>query len=183
MLHHQTVLRLVLTAAFIFLAVAGCSSAEEESDDTTMPGPFPEEEQAKIYAMVIRHLYTQEYDGESPDFPLVYLVRTTDETLNPPDAEPCELPDAMCQDIVAALDDLPPEFEWVGTADQVPRNPDTRAVEDGGTVITLSNIEEPQQDTARVSAGIYLSTLGDVMRTYVLEQQNESWSIQEVLAP
>jgi len=148
---------------------------------TVTPAPA-DADQVAMYAAVVRQLYTLDYTfGETPpNFPVVYLVRTTDDGVGDPDAphaEPHLLSAAIQTALVAALDDLPAEFVWVDGADQVPHEKNTGAVADGGVIITLGNVHFQENGSAQVSAQLYLSTLGATGKTYVLEQLDGIWQV------
>jgi hypothetical protein len=141
-----------------------------------------EDEQAAIYAAVVRQLYTVDhtFGHNPPNFPVVYLVRTTDDSVGDPDApqtEPQILPDSTQMEIVAALDDLPAEFVWVDDADEVPRDDQTHAVASGGAIITLGNVHIQEDSKVLVSAQLFFSMLGATGKTYILEQLDGEWQV------
>jgi len=147
------------------------------------PTPAPSEgDQAAMYAAVVRQLYTVDHTfGDSPpNFPVVYLVRTTDDGVGDPDAphaDPRVLPESTQAAIVAALNDLPAEFLWVDGADEVPYDDSTGAVAGGGATITLGNVHIQEDSTALVSAKLFFAMLGATGKTYVLEQLNGAWQV------
>jgi len=148
-----------------------------------LPTPTPtlsEEDQVAIYAAVVRQLYTVDHTfGEPPNFPRVYLVRTTDDTVGDPDApraEPRLLPESIQAATLESLADLPAEFLWVDGRDQVPLDAyDT--VEGGGAIFTLGNIHLQEDGSLLVSGSLYFAMLGAGGRTYVLEQVDGTWQV------
>jgi ABC-2 type transport system permease protein len=150
-----------------------------------VPTPTPaliEGDRAAIYAAVVRQLLTVDHTFEDgpPNFPIVYLVRSTDDGVGDPDAPQAEshaLPEPVQSAMVAALDDLSVEFLWVDDADEVPRDGDTGAVAGGGAIVTLGNIHFQEDGSALVSAKLYFSMLGATGKTYVLEQVGGSWQV------
>jgi hypothetical protein len=155
--------------------------------DSPLPPPAPTSEAAApvsgdVYAAVVRQLYTVDhtFGDQSPNFPTVYLVRTTDDSVGDPGAPqngPWDLPESLQKDIVAALEDLPAEFVWVDSGDEVPRDSTTHAVAGGGAIITLGNIHMREDGSAMVSAQLYFSPLGATGKTYVLEQVDGTWQV------
>ena len=151
------------------------------------PPPTPaavisEVDQAAVYAAVIRQLYTVDhtFGDQPPNFPVVYLVRGTDDGVGDPNAPRTGthvLQDSTQTAITAALVDLPAEFRWVEDADNVPREAQTGAVADGGAIITLGNVHLQEDGSALVSAQLYFAMLGATGKTYVLEQVDGVWQV------
>jgi ABC-2 type transport system permease protein len=150
-----------------------------------VPTPRPaliEGDQVAIYVAVVRQLLTVDHTFEDgpPNFPVVYLVRSTDDGVGDPDAPQAEsraLPESVQSAMVAALDDLSVEFLWVDDADEVPRDGDTGAVAGGGAIVTLGNIQFQEDGSALVSAKLYFSMPGATGKTYVLEQVDGTWQV------
>jgi ABC-type transport system involved in multi-copper enzyme maturation permease subunit len=151
------------------------------------PPPTPaavisEVDQAAVYAAVVRQLYTVDhtFGDQPPNFPVVYLVRGTDDGVGDPNAPHTGthvLQDSTQTAITAALVDLPAEFLWVEDADNVPREAQTDTVADGGAIITLGNVHLQEDGSALVSAQLYFSMLGATGKTYVLEQVDGVWLV------
>ena len=149
-----------------------------------LPGPaaaLGEDDQAAIYAAVARQLYTVDhtFGDQPPNFPVVYLVRRTDDSVGDPGAprgESRELSEWVQTDIPAALEDLPAEFVWVDSRDQVPMDANS-SVKDGGAIFTLGNIHPQPDGSLLVSASLYFSSLGAGGRTYILKLMDGAWQI------
>jgi ABC-2 type transport system permease protein len=150
-----------------------------------VPTPTPaliEGDQVAIYAAVVRQLLTVDhtFGDEPPNFPVIYLVRSTDDGVGDPgvpQAEPRVLPESVQSAMVAALDDSSAEFLWVDDADDVPRNEDTSAVAGGGAIITLGSIHFQEDGSVLISAKLYFSMLGATGKTYVLQQLDGIWQV------
>jgi ABC-2 type transport system permease protein len=159
-----------------------------------LPTPTPalaEDDQAAIYAAVVRQLVAVDhtFDDGSPNVPVVYLVRTTDDGVGDPDAPRYEsrlLPEPVQTAIVDTLYLSPlslfpegdlPAVRWVDDADQVPRDEDAGTVAGGGAIITLGNVHFRGDGSALVSAQLYSSSLGATGKTYVLEQVDGIWQV------
>jgi ABC-2 type transport system permease protein len=150
-----------------------------------VPSPLPahtEGDQAAIYAAVVRQLYTVDhtFGDQAPNFPIVYLVRTTDDGVGDPDApraEPHELAESTQADIIDALQDLPAKFIWVDGDDEVPVEQNTGSVAGGGAIFTLGNVHFQEDGSALVSARLFFAMLGAMGKTYVLEQVDGIWQV------
>jgi ABC-2 type transport system permease protein len=134
---------------------------------TPAASTLPQEEQAAIYAAVVRQLYSVDhtFGDQPPNFPVIYLLRATDDSVGDPNARhdtSHSLPEALQKAIVDSLGDLPAEFMWVDSADEVPRDGRTHAVAGGGAIITLGNIHLQEDGPALVSAQLYFAMLGKI---------------------
>jgi ABC-type transport system involved in multi-copper enzyme maturation permease subunit len=161
---------------------ASAKPAQVISPPPTPSSTLSEDHQAAIYAAVVRQLYTVDhtFGPDPPNFPVVYLVRTTDDTVgdpNTPQAEPQIVPDPTQMEIVNGLDGLPAEFVWVNNADEVPREDQTDTVQGGGAIITLGNVHFQGEGKALVSAQLFFSMLGATGKTYILEQLDGEWQV------
>jgi ABC-2 type transport system permease protein len=141
----------------------------------------PEDEQTQIYAAVIRQLYTVDHTFEqAPNFPIVYLVRSTQDGIGDPDAPRSDsqvLPEAVQEAVTASLADLPAKLVWVDDRAEVPLDDQTGAVSGGGVIVTVGNIHLDEEGRASVSASLYFANLGAGGRTYVLEQVGGTWQV------
>ncbi|MCB0248474.1 MAG: hypothetical protein KDI07_07830 [Anaerolineae bacterium] len=138
-----------------------------------------------IYQRVVRQVYTVDHTyGQPPNFPVVYLVRRTDDSVgasgSPANGQ--AIAPADQERISAALSDLPARFIWVDKADDVPRDPNG-AVADGGAIITVGNITAQPDGTLHVPASIYIAMLAAGGQTYVLENFPEGWQITGTSGP
>ncbi|MBN1583485.1 MAG: ABC transporter permease subunit [Anaerolineae bacterium] len=137
-------------------------------------------DRAAIYTAVIRQQYTVDHTfGEPPNFPIVYLVKTTDDSIGDPDAphaEPKTLPAEIREAVVDALADLPAPFVWVDDRDEVPMDAHSTVL-DGGVVMTLGNIHQQADGRTLVSASLYFAALGAGGQTYIVEQVDGSWMV------
>ncbi len=79
--------------------------------------------------------------------------------------------------ITASLDDLPAEFVWVGSFNEVPIDSNTGAVEGNGAIITLGNVHSQEDGSALVSASIYFANVGAVGLTYIVERIDGAWQV------
>jgi hypothetical protein len=138
------------------------------------------EAQAEIYAAVIRQLYEVDHTfGEPPNFPVVYIVYNTKDSIGDPDAprsDPQVLPESLRTAITARLTDLPAEYIWVRNSDDVPLNNDG-SVQGGGAIVTLGNIHAGENGSVLVSASLYIASLAATGKTYILEEQDERWQV------
>jgi ABC-2 type transport system permease protein len=142
----------------------------------------PGEDEAAIYAAIVRQLYTVDhtFGDQPPNFPVVYLLQWTDDSVGDPGApqnDPRLLPPVVQEGIAAVLADLPAEFRWVATKDEVPLEESGGRVKDGGAIITVGNVREQDDGSVHVSASIYFANLGAAGKTYVLRQVNGVWQV------
>ncbi len=142
-----------------------------------------EDDQAKagIYAAVVRQLYAADHTfSEPPNFPIIYLVDTTDDSIGDPDAPQTSsnlLNRPMQEAITDALEDLSIEFIWVKDFNEVSLDSNTGAVEGNGAIITLGNIHYQKDGTALISASIYIANLAASGLTYIVERIDSTWKV------
>ncbi len=140
---------------------------------------------AEIYAQVVRQLYTVDHTfGQPPLFPLVYLLRQTDDSVGAPGA-PANGQTIFPGDqqrILSLLADLPARFVWVDSRDDVPLDT-VGVVQEGGAMITLGNISQQLDGSLHTPAGIYIGSLAAGGQTYVLQVVDGAWQITGVSGP
>lgn len=146
------------------------------------PPDFTAEDQAAIYAAVIRQLYEVDhtFGKNRPDFPNLYLVYMTDDSAGgdfqaPPDSR--ILPEELRTEISARLADLPATVRWTNSLKAVPLEDGKSTVEGGGAVIHVGNIHRNEDGTAMTAGSIYVANLAAGGRTYILEKKNGIWQI------
>jgi ABC-2 type transport system permease protein len=154
-------------------------------------GDFEFSDTAAIYAAVVRELYTVDHTyniDDPPNFPIVYLVKTTDDGSgdpNAPQAEPALIPEEVQTgvnkllsgaDAMNAGNWLPAEIIWISNAADAPYTP-TNTVAEGGVVIKLGNIFPQPDGSVLVSASLYLGELAATGKTYVLNLVEASWRV------
>ncbi|MCB8944011.1 MAG: hypothetical protein H6658_09675 [Ardenticatenaceae bacterium] len=165
--------RLLVTVALVWMACTAVSCTNFTSADSV--------DESEVYAAVIRQIYTVD-DTFSGTFKpaVVYLINSTDDSVGDPEIEQLvshPLDAEMQKKITAALSDLPAQWIWVDSRDDVPINPDTGGVEGEGAIITLGNIHPQEDDSIQVSGSIYVGNLAAGGQTYVLEQVDGNWTV------
>jgi hypothetical protein len=161
-----------LTLILLALIAAGCAGqAVEPTEDDT----------AAIYAAVIHQIYTEDDTfGGTLQPPTLYILGTTDDRAGEPgsgDANAAPLSIAVRERVTALLADLPAEIVWVETQDEVPLEPDTGAVVDGGALMTLGNVAPQRGGSVHVPTSIYVASLAAGGQTYVLEELDGVWTV------
>jgi hypothetical protein len=161
-----------LTLLLFVLIAAGCAgTAVEPTEDDT----------AAIYAAVIRQIYTEDDTfGGTLQPPTLYILGTTDDRAGEPgsgEANAAPISSSVRERVSALLADLPAEMVWVETQDEVPLEPDTGAVVDGGALITLGNVTPQRGGSVHVPASIYVANLAAGGQTYVLEELDGVWTV------
>ena len=140
---------------------------------------------AEIYALVVRQLYTVDHTfGQAPLFPVVYLLRQTDDSVSAsgaPSKSQTIFPGDQ-QRIVSLLADLPADFVWVDSREDVPLDSVDVVVGDGA-MITLGNISQQPDGALHTPASIYIGSLAAGGQTYVLEAVDGVWQITGISGP
>jgi hypothetical protein len=153
------------------IAMSACSSA-------STPHQIDE---AAIYAAVIRRIYTQDDTfGGSLQAPTVYVLQITDDSVGDPAIDPSEpsaLPGAVQNKIDSSLAGMSMRIVWISDPSNVPVDPGTGAVGDGGALITLGNLHLQRDGSVQVSASIYVAPLAAGGRTYILKQVDGDWQV------
>lgn len=158
------------------------------SDSAVPPASKPAStpwDPAEIYALVVRQLYTVDHTfGQAPQFPQVYLLRQTDDSVGASGApgNSQTIPPGDQQRIVDLLADLPTEFVWVDSRDDVPLD-EVGGVTGGGAMITLGNISPQPDGSLHVPASIYIGMLAAGGQTYVLQTVDGAWRITGISGP
>lgn len=145
-----------------------------------------ESEKADIYAVVIRQVYTVDhtFGSNPPNFPVVYLPETTDDTAGDPssaEANSTVISQSLQSEIVVRLDNLHTEFVWIGDTKEVIES--DSSVKGDGAIITLGNIYTQEDGTVQVSASIYISNLAAGGKTYILQLVDGEWKITGTTGP
>lgn len=140
---------------------------------------------AEIYALLVRQLYTVDHTfGQPPLFPIVYLLRQTDDSVGAPGspAGSQTIFPGDQQRIVTLLADLPARFVWVDSREEVPLD-EIGVVTEGGAMMTLGNIVEQPDGSLHTAAGIYIGSLAAGGQTYVLQSVDGAWQITGLAGP
>ena len=173
-----------LLALLLLLAAAGCATTEDTNDT---PTPAANNDEAQIYAAAIRQIYTVDHSfGESPGWPLVYVITTTDDSamIDGPVAPSQTLPAELQRAITAELSDLPFEVIWIADHDEAPIDPTNGQVAEGeGIIISLGNIHS--QDNGSVQLPFFMTCGGlcGIGKTYVLTQVDGAWPVTGSVGP
>lgn len=137
--------------------------------------------QVAVYAAVARQLYLVDHTMDAPpNFPQLYLVQQTDDGIGDPNVEqlaPVVLGEKLQAGVADSLSGLPAQIHWVGSFDDVPKDPNTGAVTGNGAIIRFGNIHPQPDGTLHVSASLYFASLGATGKTYILSNQNGIWEV------
>ncbi|HJW91837.1 MAG TPA: ABC transporter permease [Anaerolineales bacterium] len=147
-----------------------------------------EQNQAQIYATVIRQAFLQDFLGGNPQGTyFVNIVNWTDDSVGGPEApgeQSWQISDFLQGEILAALGDLPAQARWIGNPDEVISAGeivyDTQAFKTA-VIILLGNLHlDPQvEDQVSVSLAVLDPSLARIDRTYQLERLDGAWEIVE----
>jgi hypothetical protein len=148
------------------------------------PDPVSDEEAAQIYAAAIRRMTTFEHSfgGNPPDFPLVFILSITSdgELLGAPITPPQKLSPEMQGAIEAGIADLPFEYIWVESRDEVPMERGGGIIADGqGIIITMGNILPQEDSMVHLPFYMVCGSLCLSGKTYVLEEIDGAWQVTD----
>ena len=135
-----------------------------------------EDDETAIYTAVIRQLYES---SRPANFPITYLVRTTDDNVGVPSAPRSEsrrLGPKIQRDIPVRLKELPTQLVWTDSTDAVQLDSSGK-VENGGAIITFGNAHLQEDGSVLVSARLYAAPDITTNKTYLVEQLNGVWQI------
>jgi ABC-2 type transport system permease protein len=158
-------------------------------DEAGVNGHLEDEDTAAIYAAVVHEFYTVDHTfGRAPNFPIIYILKTTDDRTGDPNAptgEPISIPVEIQTQVTLLLSEnenagdtlgIPAEIIWVDNPEDVPYT-STEAVENGGAYIVLGNIFLQADGSARVSGSLYISMLAATGKTYILNSIDGAWVV------
>ncbi len=164
-------MRKLISFILLLFVLTACTAVSEQ----------PPIDKAAVYTAVIKQVYTKDDTfGGTLQPSLVYVVSQTDDRIGDPDSEQMSsaaIDEATQQAIVDGLADLPAQWVWVNSRDEVPINADDGRVEGDGIIITLGNIHTQANGTVQVSSSIYVANLAAGGQTYILEQTESGWSV------
>ncbi len=171
-------------AAPVNTAVAEPEQTATVSTPVDTLEPMSGYEAGQIYAAAIRQMYTIDFSfgepGEPPEFPLVYIVSTTDDgTLLYAPATPAQkLAPKLRQAIEAELADMLFEIIWVESFDEAPVGSSNGMIAEGqGIVITMGNILPQEDGTVHLPFYMLCGSLCLSGKTYVLEEVDGGWQV------
>jgi hypothetical protein len=151
--------------------------------DDALQAALDDDDLAAIYLAVVRRLYLVDHTfEEGHQFPAVYLLTTTDDSVGDPEAPKGEgqrISGFVQQVVIEALSSDPAiaaSVAWVDSRDEVPMD-EHGTVEDGGAIFTLGNAHRQDDGSVLVSAGLYFGMLGAGGRTYVLQEGDGGWQV------
>ena len=116
----------------------------------------------------------------APEFPLVYIVSTTDDgtLLYAPATPPQKLAPELRGAIEAELADMLFEIIWVENLEEAPVNSSSgMIVEVQGIVITMGNILPQEDGTVHLPFYMLCGSLCLSGKTYVLEEVDGVWQV------
>jgi ABC-type transport system involved in multi-copper enzyme maturation permease subunit len=144
---------------------------------------LPDDEQAQIYAAVIRQMYTVDhtFGDQSPGWKNIYIVTVTDDSIGDPSVEQDDSA-AISQPILGAvvekIKDLPVAINLVESRDTAPVDAQNGSIDHGeGVIFTLGNIHPMKDGSVQVSASLYFNNMGSWGRTYILSKVDGAWQI------
>jgi hypothetical protein len=156
---------MVASVVLVFLIlVTACGNAPTRSSTVST---LTEDEQAAIYATVIRQFYNMDYklqvSDENIQPTIIYVATQTDDSRNypPGNVNSDQIPENIQVRVTALLSDLPVKISWYDS---------------GWSNVTLGNIY-PQPDGSVKTLGNYRYMNEMAGRGYTLEQRNGVWKL------
>jgi ABC-type transport system involved in multi-copper enzyme maturation permease subunit len=143
---------------------------------------MPLSEQIAIYAAAAHQVVLKDstLGDPAPQFPVIYLVATTNDRVGAPD-QPDMGTTTLSTDLQAgvssALSDLPGRVVWVNSLDAVPKDAKDGAVQDGGLAITFGNIQVQADGSVQLPASVYAASLIGGGQTYRLDKDAGAWEV------
>ncbi len=138
-----------------------------------------EEERIDIYSAVIHQVYTVDNTFGDKKFPIIYLLRYTDDKAGAPsknESNSILLSESIQEAILTALDGLSADFKWIDDRNEV-IDKSILVVKDSGAIITVGNIYLQEDDKVQIAGSIYFSSEGAGGRTYIVEKVDDVWRI------
>jgi hypothetical protein len=144
---------------------------------------LPLEEEAQIYAAVIRQMYLVDhtFGNTPPNWETIYLVTKTDDGAGDPEApkgDAVVLSRDILSEVTKQLTDLPAAITPVESRESVPTDVQNGSVDGGkGVIFTVGNIHPAEDGTVKVSASLYFGSLGAGGKTYILSRVDGAWIV------
>ncbi len=133
------------------------------------------DDQARIYAAVIKRLYQDFGDGQrGPQ--TVYIMKSTDDSGGVPqvEANTMVLPELLQQAVISELTDTKRIYVWVSQASEIPID-DVFA--GGSCQVILGNIHLQKDNSVQVTASLYYGGTGGGGTTFIVEMINDTWTV------
>ena len=182
-------IRTLITVVFIaVIAITGCSAHTNADQPSPMPNPL--DQQAPIYAAVLRQYLTSGGGHHGGDagyggvrFPRIFVI---DHAVagagasGPGTSEDGPIPPAARRAITRTLTDVGP-LTFVASSDEAIEPHSCAQVRDHGILITLGPVEGTGD---RVQAGIngFMACLGGNSLTYEVQQTSSGWMVSGITA-
>jgi hypothetical protein len=171
-----------LLGILLLLAVAGCSGAGDTGS------ALASTDEAQIYAAAIRQIYNVDHSfgGESPGWPLVYVVSVTDDSVmvDAPTAPSKTLASTLQEAITAELADQPFELIWIQSRQEAPIDPSNGQVAEGeGIIISLGNLHPQDDGSVQLPFFMTCGGLCGIGKTYVLNRAGDAWQVTGSTGP
>jgi hypothetical protein len=175
---------ILLLALLLLLAAAGCTATEDTNDT---PTPAEGGDEAQIYAAAIRQIYNVDHSfGQSPGWPLVYVVSVTDDSamVDAPTTPSQTLSVDLQEAITAELSDQPFELIWIDGPEEVLIDPTNGQIAGGdGIIITLGNIHSQDDGSVQLPFFMTCGGLCGIGKTYVMGQAGDAWTVTGSVGP
>lgn len=162
---------LLLILAISSFPLASCGDA-----------PITDNDRVEIYQAVIREMVLVDNSfGKPVNINYLYILKNTDDGIGGeeiPSLPSVVFSDEIMEELETKLSDVAQQIIWVDSFYKVPKSKEGAAVEDGA-IITLGNVRRKSASEVYVSIGIYFANVAGRSTTYVLEKENDVWTIRQ----
>jgi hypothetical protein len=137
--------------------------------------------QAKIYASVIKRLYHDYGDGYGGPT-TAYIMKYTDDSGSLPGVEPNSviLLEALQKAVITELNDTRRTYIWVNQASEIPVD---AVFGGGGCQVILGNIHLQKDNSVQVTASLFFGGTGGGGTTFIVEMTNNTWTVTGKTGP
>lgn len=137
-----------------------------------------EPDEVAVYATVLTHVYEEMMPAVGGKPGALYVLRTTDDGQGDPAIErqaSRRLAERVQSELSTRLENT--ALFWVDGSEDVPLDPETGIVADGGMIVTVGNVHTGDGGKRLVPVETYLANLGGSGQTLILEQNGGVWTV------
>lgn len=142
-----------------------------------------ESDQAEIYAAAARQVYLLEHVSGPDIFPVVYLIRNTDDgSCDPgtPQAPSQTLSDEVQREARAHLEDMQVEFRWVDSPEEAAMQTEKDGLQGRAVTITFGNLHLQEDHSVLLPLHFSFGDSFAQSKTYLMGQLNGDWQALDI---
>lgn len=139
------------------------------------------DDQAKIYATVIKRLY-QDFGDRQGGPKTACIMKSTDDSGGRPGTvtNSILLAESLQQAVITELAGTKREYIWVSQFSEIPHDDVWGGV---GCQVILGNIHLQEDNSVQVAASLYFGGTGGGGTTFIVETINNSWTVTGTTGP